>query len=426
MSISSRDTNCIWHPYTQMQSAPPPVAIVKAKGAKLWSESGICYIDGIASWWTNIHGHGNESIVKAIATQASVLDHLIFAGFTHEPAVKLAERLLEILPSEQSRVFYSDNGSTAVEVALKMAFQFWTNRGQPRKKIIALHESYHGDTFGAMAVSGRGAFTKPFETFLFDVIYIDAPLRGFKDKCLHELRKVISDTKNEIAAFIYEPLVQGTAGMRMMDPGLLEEMISLCKSNEILCIADEVMTGFGRTGKMFAGDYLSVQPDLICLSKGLTGGVMALGVTSCSLKIYEAFLSDDRMKTFFHGHSFTANPIACAAAIASLELFETENTFEKIQSISAAHTAFAESVKHMPGVKEVRVLGVILALEIQTDTSSSYFNPVASRAYSYFMEQGILLRPLGNIIYILPPYCIQQADLEYIYQTIKAFINSEQ
>ncbi|HXC03911.1 MAG TPA: aminotransferase class III-fold pyridoxal phosphate-dependent enzyme, partial [Bacteroidia bacterium] len=274
-----------------MQTASEPIAIVKAAGARLWSESGTCYLDAIASWWTNIHGHGHSHIVQAISKQASELDHLIFAGYTHAPAVQLAEALLHILPPNQARVFYSDNGSTAVEVALKMAFQYWDNQGHSRKKIIALQEAYHGDTFGAMSVSGRSAFTRAFETFLFDVIYVEAPLRKLDMSCLDALKKVLEKEGPEIAAFIYEPLVQGTAGMRMMDPALLQEMISLCKAQGILCIADEVMTGFGRTGKMFASEYLSLHPDIICLSKGITGGVMALGVTTCTHNIYDAFLS---------------------------------------------------------------------------------------------------------------------------------------
>jgi adenosylmethionine-8-amino-7-oxononanoate aminotransferase len=422
MTLSERDLKCIWHPYTQMYTAAPPIAIVKAKGARLWAEDGKTYLDAIASWWTNIHGHGHEHMVQAIAAQAACLDHLIFAGFTHEPAVKLAEKLLPLLPSNQVRVFYSDNGSTAVEVALKMAFQYWHNKGEKRKKVIALKGAYHGDTFGAMAVSGRSAFTQAFESFLFDVIYVEAPVTGSEEDALKEMKNAVDEYGSEIAAFIYEPMIQGTAGMRVMNPAGLQQMIQDCKTRSIFCIADEVMTGFGRTGRMFASEFMTEMPDIMCFSKGLTGGVMALGVTTCTQNVYNAFLSDDRMKTFFHGHSFTANPIACAAAVASLEIFHSEKTLQKVQQIELQHKAFAEQIKTDPKVRNIRVLGVILALEIETPASTSYFNPIAANAYNFFLEWGILMRPLGNVIYLLPPYCISEEDLQYIYEAIKDFI----
>jgi adenosylmethionine-8-amino-7-oxononanoate aminotransferase len=423
MSLTTRDSSIIWHPYTQMQTALPPIGIVRGEGAWLYEETGLRYLDAISSWWTNIHGHAHPYLAEKIHAQALTLEHLIFAGFTHEPAVHLAEMLLSVLPSGQERVFYSDNGSTAVEVALKMALQYWHNKGEKRTKIIALKEAYHGDTFGAMSVSGRSAFTGPFDSLLFDVYFVEAPLPGKEALAFQEMKSLLAVHGNEVAAFLYEPLVQGTAGMRMMNADGLNALVSLCQEQNIICMADEVMTGFGRTGKMFASEHLTVKPDVVCLSKGLTGGMMALGVTTCTRRIYDAFLSEDKMKTFFHGHSYTANPIACAAGIASLELFEKEETLLRVLHLEAKHKAFAEKLKGHKALKELRLLGVILVLELNGDTS--YFNSIRDKAYSFFLEKGILIRPLGNVIYLMPPYCISDPDLDYIYSTLLQFINEQ-
>jgi adenosylmethionine-8-amino-7-oxononanoate aminotransferase len=424
MSLSKRDQAIIWHPYTQMQTALPPIGIVRGEGAYLYDESGKRYIDAVASWWTNLHGHAHPALAKAIADQAGTLEHVIFAGFTHEPAIKLAEMLLDVLPGRQEKIFYSDNGSTAVEVALKMSMQYWHNQGKEKTHILALKEAYHGDTFGAMSVSGRGAFTKAFEPLLFDVHFIEAPLPGREKQAEQEMLDVLEEYGEKIAAFIYEPLVQGTAGMRMMQPEALDTLIKHCKERGIFCIADEVMTGFGRSGKMFASFYMKQEPDIVCLSKGLTGGMMAFGVTSCTGNIYNAFLSADKLKTFFHGHSYTANPIACAAGIASLELFTKEKTLQRITSIEARHRAFAQRMQGNKRISDIRVLGVILALELKEEEGSSYFSGLRDKAYSFFLEKGILIRPLGNILYLLPPYCISDADLDYIYSTFIEFIES--
>jgi adenosylmethionine-8-amino-7-oxononanoate aminotransferase len=424
MSLSQRDQASIWHPYTQMQTALPPIGIIRGEGAYLYDESGKRYIDAVASWWTNLHGHAHPALTQAIAEQAATLEHVIFAGFTHEPAIRLAEMLLAVLPETQKKIFYSDNGSTAVEVALKMSLQYWHNQGQEKTHIIAFKESYHGDTFGAMSVSGRGAFTKAFEPLLFDVHFIETPLPGREKQAEQDLQDVLEKYGEKIAAFIYEPLIQGTAGMRMMQPEALDALIERCKEREIFCIADEVMTGFGRTGKMFASFYLKQHPDIVCLSKGLTGGMMAFGVTSCTQRIYNAFLSSDKMKTFFHGHSYTANPIACAAGIASLELFAREKTLQRIALIEARHQAFAQRMKGESRLSDIRVLGVILALELKEEEGSSYFSNLRDKAYSFFLGKGILIRPLGNILYLLPPYCISDADLDYIYSTFIQFIES--
>ncbi|MBS1689960.1 MAG: adenosylmethionine--8-amino-7-oxononanoate transaminase, partial [Bacteroidetes bacterium] len=307
-NIKARDKEVIWHPYTAMKLSPEAIGIVKGEGIFLVDEAGNKYIDAIASWWVNLHGHSHPYIAKKISEQLLTLEHCIFAGFTHEPAVALAERLLAILPGSQKKIFYSDNGSTAVEVAIKMSLQYWENKGAPKKRIVALADAYHGDTFGAMSVSGRSIFTKAFNGFLFDVDFISFPSKENAAKSLQELEAILK--KGDVAAFIVEPLIQGTAGMRMYSAKVLEQYFKLCKQYNALIIADEVMTGFGRTNTLFSCDQVSTAPDMICLSKGLTGGTMPMGITSCAQHIFDAFYDDDRMKTLYHGHSYTANPIA--------------------------------------------------------------------------------------------------------------------
>lgn len=415
MNLTERDLKVIWHPYTQMQTAAPPIGIVRGEGACLYDENDKCYIDAISSWWVNIHGHAHPYIAAKVAEQLQKLEHVIFAGFTHEPAVELAERLLAILPSNQAKVFYSDNGSTAVEVALKMCLQYWYNKGQQRTKILAFKNAYHGDTFGAMAVSGRSAFTNAFEKLLFDVEFIDLPTA----ENISELRSKISALSSELACFIVEPLIQGSAGMIMYEAAYLDELLQHCRQENIFTIADEVFTGFGRTGKNFASDHLTHQPDIMCFSKGLTGGTMALGITTCTQYIYDAFLSDDRLKTLFHGHSFTANPIACAAALASMDLFMRPETAKNIQRIVESHQGFAKQLQGHPKVRAVRQTGTIIAIEWETGNNTSYFSILRDTLYQYFLEAGIILRPLGNIVYILPPYCITNEQLGYIYSTIQ-------
>ncbi len=416
MSLAQRDQSIIWHPYTQMKTAELPVAIVRGESALLYAEDGKEYIDAVASWWVNLHGHAHPYIAEKVAKQLQTLEHVIFAGFTHQPAVELAEGLLKILPEGQSKVFYSDNGSTAVEVALKMAIQYWANIGTPKKKIIAFRDSYHGDTFGAMAVSSRSAFTAPFWSYLFDVSFIDVPTPGNEAETINQLEAFA--IAGDVAAFIYEPLVLGTAGMVMYTPEVLDRLMQICQQHNILTIADEVMTGFGRTGKLFASHYLQHKPDMVCLSKGLTGGTMALGVTTCNDKIYDAFLADDKSKTLFHGHSYTANPVACAAGIASLELTISQETQQNLERIATRHQTFAEEIKQLPGIREVRQQGTILAIEF-ADESTSYFSNLRDTLYNYAMEQGVILRPLGNIIYVIPPYCITNEQLDKVYKTIR-------
>ncbi len=410
--LAQRDQAVIWHPFTQMQTAPLPIPIVRGTGSLLYDADGNEYIDAISSWWVNLHGHAHPYIADRVAAQLKTLEHVIFAGFTHQPAVELAERVLAILPKNQAKVFYSDNGSTAVEVALKMAFQYWHNLGKPRQKVIAFDDAYHGDTFGAMAVGGRSAFTAPFVPFLFDVEYLPTPVAGREDEVLALAETLFTE---DVAAFIAEPLVQGAGGMNMYEPAVLDKLIQLARQSGTLVIADEVMTGFGRTGKLFASHYLQEQPDLMCLSKGLTGGTMALGVTTCTQAIYDAFLSTDKFKTLFHGHSFTANPLACTASLASMDLLLSDETQASIQRIAASHTAFAERLRLNPAVSQVRQRGTLLAFDLVDSGGTSYFSTIRDRAYDFLLQRGVLMRPLGNVLYLMPPYCTTDAQLATVY-----------
>lgn len=417
-TLAQRDQQHIWHPYTQMQTAGEHIAIVSGNGAELTSDAGKTYIDAISSWWTNLHGHGHPHIAQRIGQQALQLEQVIFAGFTHAPAVELAEKLLALLPSNQNRVFYSDNGSTANEVAIKMALQFWYNHGQERQTIIAFRDSYHGDTFGAMSISARSAFTLPFADLLFRVEFVDVPVPGQEEETLTQLEGLLR--RGNVAAFIGEPLLLGTAGMVMYTAEVLDSIIALCHKYDTLVILDEVLTGFGRTGKMFASDYLTAQPDIMCFSKGLTGGFLPMGITTSTEEIYEAFLSDDKMKTFFHGHSYTANPLGCAAGLASLEVFEQENTLTKITHINTRHEAFSERLVQHAEVSGIRVLGTVIAFEVGGGTS--YFHNLRDKMYDYFIAHGVVLRPLGNTVYILPPYCITDAQLDAVYAAIEGML----
>lgn len=420
MHLIERDKNFVWHPFTPQKNMATPIAVVKGKGSLLFDENGNSYIDAISSWWVTLHGHGHSYIAEKIYQQALQLEQVIFAGFTHEPAVALAEKLLQILPGDLSKIFYSDNGSTATEVALKMAIQYWWNNGAPtRNKILAFKNSYHGDTFGAMSVSDRSVFTLAFHELLFEVIFIDTPTT----ENIGDIKATIHQHANDIAAFIYEPLVQGAGGMKMYDAYLMNELLNTVKLNNIICIADEVMTGFGRTGKFFASEYMHKKPDIICMSKGLTGGTMALGATACNEKIYNAYLTDDKLKTFFHGHSFTANPIACSAALASMDLLLLSETVNAIEWITDENKKFIHQLenrfKNIKGrpYKNLRSLGTILAFEI-TDGKDEYLNNISSMITEKCLQQGVYMRPLGNTVYLMPPYCTTADELNKIYETI--------
>ena len=417
MKLTERDSQHLWHPYTQHQTAPLPIAIVRGEGALLWDENNKEYIDAIASWWVNPYGHSNKYLADAIYKQLITLEHVLFGGFTHEPAVLLAERLIEILPKNQQKIFFSDNGSTAVEVAIKVALQYFYNKGEKKTTIIAFENAFHGDTFAAMAASGISFYTQAFQGMFLDVVRIPVPIKGLEQESLDALKKTI--ISNPCAAFIFEPLVQGAAGMVMFEPEALDELIHICRENKVLTIADEVMTGFGKTGKNFATDYLTEKPDMMCLSKALTGGTIPMAITTFTSAIFDAFYDEDINKALFHGHTFTANPTGCAAALASLDLLQTNTMQTNIARVNQSHLDFQKHIAKHPKVTKTRVLGVIFALEIKTESAASYYGTMRNKLYDFFIENGIILRPVGNIVYILPPYIITEEQLQKVYQTVE-------
>ncbi|MGV3768035.1 MAG: adenosylmethionine--8-amino-7-oxononanoate transaminase [Chitinophagaceae bacterium] len=420
------DARFVWHPFSRQKNKAPIVPVSRGKGSLLFDEQGKPFVDAISSWWVTIHGHAHPYIAERIYNQALTLEQVIFAGFTHRPAVELAARLVPLLPGNFSKVFYSDNGSTATEVALKMAVQYWWNRsrehGAPaRTRILAFRNSYHGDTFGAMSVSERSVFTMAFHHLLLEVDFIDTPTQ----ENIGELRTFLEKEGDAIAAFIYEPLVQGAGGIMMYEADLLNQLLAAAHEKEVICIADEVMTGFGRTGTLFASEQLAEKPDIICLSKGLTGGTMALGATVCSEKVYSAFVHDDALRTFFHGHSFTANPLACTAALASLELFEKENTLKAVENIVLANRNFLPELELFVKkglIRSPRICGTILAFELTSSAPDGYLNPIGQYITEEAMLLGVYLRPLGNTLYIMPPYCITKEELRKVYDTILSLL----
>ncbi|MFT5437325.1 MAG: adenosylmethionine-8-amino-7-oxononanoate aminotransferase [Ulvibacter sp.] len=415
MKLSQRDQKHIWHPLTQHKTSAPPIGIVKAKGALMWDEDGKEYIDGIASWYTVMYGHCNKMITSKVARQMLQLDQVVFTGFTHQSAVELSEKLIEILPSNQQKIFFNDNGSTAVEAAIKMALQYHFNKGEKRNTLIAFENGFHGDTFGAMSVSGLSVYNGPFEDYFLKVERIPVPKGDNLAEVLSRLQFLISE--NKCAAFVYEPMVQGAAGMKFHDAEGLNEILKLCKNNNLLCIADEVMTGFGKTGKNFASEYIETKPDVMCLSKSLTAGIAAMSITSCSQKIFDAFLDDDISKGFFHAHTYSANPLACTAAIAGIDLLSSKEIQEDIRRIERHHIHFSEKIKTHPKVASVRQLGVIFALDLNVEMDR--YGELRNKIFNLFMSDGVFLRPLGNTIYILPPFVIENEQLEKIYASIE-------
>jgi adenosylmethionine---8-amino-7-oxononanoate aminotransferase len=406
----------LWHPYTQHGTAPAPVPVARAEGAYLYDVEGRAIFDAISSWWVNLHGHGHPAIADAIAAQARELEQVIFAGFTHEPAARLASELVEVLPPGLTRVFLSDDGSTAVEVALKAALQYWANRGEPRRLVAALENAYHGDTFGAMSVSAAGPFTHPFAEHLFAVARLPDPSEG---DTLAALEALIGTRGGELAAVIVEPLLLGAGGMRMYGPEVLQGIRDLTASAGVLLIVDEVLTGFGRTGPLFASGGAGIEPDAVCLSKGLTGGFLPMGATVFREEIFEAFRSPDRRRTLFHGHSYTANPIACAAARASLRLLDSACE-QRRRDLEAAHRMGLSRLASHPRVERPRVLGTVAAFDLAGE--AGYLSAAAGDLGGAAMEAGILLRPLGNVVYLLPPYCTSPEEISGVYGFIERFL----
>ncbi|MCC5832784.1 MAG: adenosylmethionine--8-amino-7-oxononanoate transaminase [Chlamydiales bacterium] len=401
-----RDLKTIWHPFTQRGTDPKPLPFIRGAGSYLYTPEGVGYLDAISSWWVNLHGHAHPVIAEAISKQAGQMDQVLFTDFTHSPAIELSERLLSLLPEGFSRVFFTDDGSTAVEAALKMAIQYWHNRGIKKRRILSLDGGYHGDTFGAMSAAGKNGFNFPFWPYQFEVETIGRPFD-------QNARRLL-DT--DCACLIYEPRIQGAGGMRIYPKEELEALLNLCRQSETLLIADEVMTGFGRTGPLFASSF-SLKPDFICLSKGITGGALPLGVTVTHEEIYEAFLSNKRERAFLHGHSYTANPICCAAANASLTLFNEADR----KRIEAGHRRFCFEWEGHPKLKRLEYLGTILALEFNGE--DGYYSPQRDILLRYFLERKILLRPLGNVIYAMPPYCTTNTELEIIYGSLSTLLN---
>ena len=422
MTWLALDRQYCWHPFTQAQTAEPPLNIVRAQGAYLYDEHNKAYLDAISSWWVNLHGHAHPTIAQAIAEQAKTLEHVMFGGVTHPPAIQLAQQLVAHLPTPLQYVFYSDNGATAVEIALKMACQYWRNQGSSRKRFLGFQGAYHGDTFGAMATGKSCGFYTPFNDWLFEVDFLPYPetWNGHdpherETEVLRILDEYLARYSQELVAFILEPLVQGAAGMRMARPAFVSKIVERIQAERIPVIFDEVMTGFGRTGTFFATEQLAVTPDIICLSKGLTGGFLPMAATVAQPHIYQAFLDDDIGKALLHGHSYTANPLGCAAALASLQVFKEENTLARIQQITQLQQRLLAQLSAHPMVLRPRQRGVITAFEIkQTDKTIL----PAPWLRAYMREQGVLLRPLGAIVYVLPPYCISDDILESLYETL--------
>ncbi|HEY7449555.1 MAG TPA: adenosylmethionine--8-amino-7-oxononanoate transaminase [Vicinamibacterales bacterium] len=433
--LASRDRAHVWHPYTQMQTAPEVLAVTHGEGVYLYTDDGRRILDGISSWWVNIHGHSHPKLNEALATQARRLEHVIFAGFTHAPAVELAERLVSAIGPPLTHVFYSDDGSTAVEASLKMAYQYWQLVGQPhRRHFLAIRHGYHGDTVGAMSVSEASPFTAPFGPLLFDAGRAHSPYcarcplglsrPACQIACLADLDRLLTEYRGRVAAVIVEPMLQAAGGMIVWPREFLSGVRTLCTTHQTLLIADEVMTGFGRTGRMFACEHGPIQPDIMCLSKALTAGYLPLGATVCTDAIFDAFLGD-RRKTFFHGHSFTANPLACAVAVASLDLFRTEAVLERVTALEALFRTRLQPLRHLPGVADVRVIGGVGILELDvSEGDPGYLANVGPALARQFLSRNLLLRPLGNVLYFMPPYVITDEEANWALDQISDVVGA--
>jgi len=424
-----KQKNTIWHPYTQHAISPESMHIDRAAGAYLFArdeekKSERQIIDAISSWWVITHGHCHPDIVRAVREQATNLDQVIFAGFTHDPAEELAERLIGLTGERLQHIFYSDSGSTSIEVALKMAIGYWQHINYPRQKIIALENGYHGDTFGAMSTAARSTYNKIYENYLFDVEHIPVPVKGQEAISFEALEDVIKRNKDDVAAFVFEPLVQGAGGMVMYSPDALKGLVDICRAHNVLLIADEVMTGFGRTGSFFACDQAEFTPDIMCLSKGITGGNLPMGATLCSKEIYDAFYHEDKAKMFFHSTSFMGNPLSCAAANASLKIWAEEDVQGQIDSIALSHASVSERFSKRQEIENIRLKGAILAMDVKDNSAGTgYLSTLQPKLYDAFLSENVLIRPLGNSVYILPPYCVTQDDLNFIYDAINSALD---
>ena len=418
----------IWHPFTNSALDPSPIFVERAEGVWLHTRDGRKILDAVSSWWVNLHGHANPRIAEAIAEQARKMEHVILAGFTHEPAEKLAAGLRKWLAPELTHLFFSDDGSTAVEVALKLAVQYYSNLGRPKKiEIVALEHGYHGDTAGAMSVSDDSPFTDPFRSMRYAVHRVPSPYlyrrptgataEAYVEQCVRALAELLAEKSESIACLILEPLLQAAGGMIVYPAEYLRRARELCTRHDVLLIADEVLTGFGRTGKMFACDLAGVVPDLMCLSKGITGGFLPMGVTVCTDRVEGAFRSEDRMHTFYHGHSYTGNALACAAANASLQIFEDEPVFDRIAEISKINGERLKQFVDFAVVGETRQIGTMGAIELRTE-DAGYLSAMRPKLYRFFLDRGVLLRPLGNVVYVLPPYVISADELHRVYDVI--------
>jgi adenosylmethionine---8-amino-7-oxononanoate aminotransferase len=424
----------IWHPFSNSLLDPAPIRVARAEGVFLYTVDGRRIVDAISSWWVNLHGHANPKIAAAIAEQARKLEHVILAGFTHDAAEELADRLRKWVPAKLTHMFFSDDGSTAVEVGLKLAVQHFLNTGRANKtEIVALAHGYHGDTAGAMSVSDESPFTDPFKSMRYKVHRVHSaycyqcPVGLTRAtchiECTQQLEDLLAERADRIAAIIVEPLLQGAGGMIVHPVEFLQKIRALCTKYDALLIADEVLTGFGRTGKMFACDLAGIVPDIMCVSKGITGGFMTMGVTFCTDRVESAFRSENRLHTFYHGHSYTGNALACAAANANLKIFDEEPVFDRIEAIARIHVERLAHLRTLPQVGDTRQIGTMGAVELRVD-DAGYLSALRPKLYNYFLEHEVLLRPLGNVVYVLPPYVIDHDTLHKVHDTIVSAIQT--
>lgn len=414
------DRRHVWHPYTQMLTAPEPLPVVRGRGAWLELADGRRILDGISSWWVTLHGHGHPQLVAAIQAQVAELEQVIYAGFAHEPGARLAAALVAKAPEGLSRVFFSDDGSTAVEVALKLAIQYWRQQGEPQRSLFAaLENAYHGDTFGAMAAGGQDLFHGVFGPLLFEIRRLPVPdTESEVPLSLRAWDELLEREGPRLAALLVEPIVQGAGGMRIHPASFLRGLWERARAAGVLFLADEVFTGFGRTGRLWAVEHAGVAPDLICLSKGLTGGFLPLGATLATEKIFQAFLSEDRRRTFFHGHSYTANPLACAVARASLELLEQERSLARVASLERLFASRLERLRNHPYVGAVRGIGSLAVVELR-GSRAGYLDERGSTLSRRLLERGLLLRPLGSVVYLLPPYCVTDEECHWAFDQLE-------